>query len=148
MLVLLVLRREPSLNQTVGHVFRQRKFLFYSFTHFIISQALHHTQFHLRFILLCLNVRMDVETFNLIVSITLIILTTAVLVVLAVIIRAAIAITRFVSKIEQRAEKLYGRAMNIERKIFINTWFWSKFIKSVVSSNFIRSVLRGQRDRN
>jgi hypothetical protein len=91
---------------------------------------------------------MDAETFNLIVSITLIVLTTAVIAVLVVIIRLAITINRFVGRVEQKAEKIYAQAMNFERKISTNTWFWSKFIKSLVSSSFIGSFIRSSKDRN
>lgn len=92
---------------------------------------------------------MDAETFNIIVSITLIVLTTAVLAVLAVIIRLAIILTRFVNKVEQKAEKLYSQAMSLERKVFLNAWFWTRFAKSVFSSNFIGSIFRNSsKDRD
>lgn len=90
---------------------------------------------------------MDAETFNLVVSITLIILTVGVLIVLFIVARIAISIARFITRLESRAEKLYSRAVNIESKIAVGAWFWPKFIRSIISSDFVKSVWGGRRDR-
>ncbi len=83
---------------------------------------------------------MDVETFNIIASVTLVVLTTVVVAALFIVIRTAIKVMRFVDNMERKANRLYSEILGIQRKTIVNTWLGSRFLRSIASRDFLRSV--------